>query len=294
VVGVSNTRNEAIAVGVPVFSRTAALEQFLKSVPEYVRTVYVGDNGRTEDRRDLYERDWPWRLSVQDVPFDAGIGACRHHIANVVEEPYLWVGDCDMVIQRKGDLRVLRDILESHPDLGGVSGWLREGDTIRSGARQLVYHDETVYKTVPETPSVEADPVPFARFDMIPQCGLWRTAAFDTYTYDESIYNSEHIDFFWAHKKADQWDWASTPAVIVDHQRNIDPEYRRSKRGQNHIDFDTMARKWGFSDVQIGQRPDWITTRERSFFERGFDLFRDLTPPAVWVPVRRLLKGVGR
>jgi len=280
-----------IGVGVPVFSRTRALEQFLESVPEYVETVYVADNGETEDRHDLYDREWPWTLELLDLPYDVGIGRCRNEIATAVEEPYLWVGDCDMVIQRDGDLRALRRLLDVHIDLGAVSGWLREGDTIRSGARNLLEREGVVYKTVPDTPEVTADPLPFARFDMIPQCGLWRTEIFEDYTYDADIYNSEHIDFFYGHKRLGEWQFASTPAVVVDHQRNIDPEYRKD-RGQNHIDFPTMNEKWGFHDVQIGQRPDWVTTRERSRFERGFDIFRESTPPAVWVPVRRVLSRV--
>jgi len=43
-------------------------------------------------------------------------------------------------------------------------------------------------------------------------------------------------------------------------------------------------------DIQIGQRPDWVSTRERSAFEQAFDVFRRVTPPRLWVPARRLAR----
>lgn len=281
-----------IALGVPVFCRTDALRRLLKSTPEYVSSVYIADNGELDERGDLYSTDWPFELEVIDVPYDAGIGPCRHAIGEAVSESYLWVGDNDMEFLRRGDLSRLRDILEANPSLGGVSGWLNEDDTVRSGARNLFEHNGTVFKTVRGTPTVEVNPLPFARFDMIPQCGLFRTEIFDDYAYDPDIFNSEHLDFFYGHKQLGKWDFASTPAVVIKHNRNIDPEYRESKRGSNRIDFELMQEKWGFDDVQIGQRPDWMSTRERSALEQGFDVFRRATPPRVWIPVRNAVRRV--
>lgn len=284
-----------IAVGVPVYSRTDALRQFLGSVPEDVRTAYVADNGPAESKasreRELYEADWPFRLEVLDLEHDVGIGACRAAIADAVTERYLWVGDCDMEILRHDDLRELERILQAHPDLGAVAGWLQEGDRVRSGARQLVTDGTNVYKTVPEQPEVVNDPLPHARMDMIPQAGLWRTAMFEHVSWDPDVYNSEHIDFALAAKESD-WALASTPAVVVAHHRDIDTEYRESKRGSNRVDLEILAAKHGVEAVHVGERPDWVTTRDRGAFEQGFDLVRSLTPPAVWTPIRRVVKGV--
>lgn len=279
-----------IAVGVPVYSRTSALRQFLESVPSYVETVLVADNGQPEHREEragLYAEDWDWELVDIHLEPDCGIGKCRAVIAETVSEPYLWIGDCDMEIVRSDDLRVLRDILDANPGVGAVSGWLREGDTVRSGARDLVRDGDRLFKTVREPPAINGDPVPWAPVDMLPQCGLWRSAVFDDYCYDPEIFNSEHVDFFVGHMERSDWTWASTPAVLVEHHRDIDEEYRESKRGQNPVDLDLMAEKWGIEDIQIGQRPDWVSTRERSAFEQAFDVFRRVTPPRLWVPVRR-------
>jgi hypothetical protein len=284
-----------IAVGVPVYSRSHALRQFLDSVPGYVRTAYVADNGPDESKAeraaDLYCRDWPFKLEVIDLDHDAGIGPCRAAIADAVTEPFLWVGDCDMEILRDDDLRELQRILEAQPDLGAVAGWLQEGDRVRSGARQLVEDDGTVYKTVPEQPDVREEPLPHARLDMIPQAGLWRTAMFDDVSWDPDVFNSEHIDFALAAKASD-WELASTPAVVVAHHKDIDAEYRESKRGRNRVDLDILAAKYGVEAVHVGERPDWVTTRDRGTFEQGFDLVRSVAPPAVWTPIRRIVKGV--
>jgi hypothetical protein len=127
---------------------------------------------------------------------------------------------------------------------------------------------------------------------MIPQCGLFRTAAFKDYDYDPEIFNSEHIDLFWGHAQQTDWKFGSTPAVVVAHHRNIDEQYRESKRGQNHVDMDLMREKWGIKDIRVGERPDWVTTRERNVGEHAFDIVRRLTPPRCWVPIRRVAKGV--
>jgi hypothetical protein len=286
--------SDSIAVGVPVYSRTDALEQFLRSLPDYVSTAYIADNGPDESKAErqsrLYCRDWKFSVEVLDLEHDAGIGPCRAAIADAVTEPYLWVGDCDMEIVRYHDLRMLRRILAANPDLGAVAGWLQEGDSVRSGARQLIEDDGTVYKTVPDQPDLRQDPLPHATMDMIPQAGLWRTAMFEDVSWDASVFNSEHIDFALSAKPSD-WKLASTPAVLVAHHRDIDPDYRESKRGSNRVDMQILERKHGVQAVHVGERPDWVTTRDRGVFEQGFDIVRRVAPPALWTPIRRVIKG---
>lgn len=283
------------AVGVPVYSRTAALKQFLASLPSYVTTAYIADNGPAESylerERGLYARNWPFEIEVRRLEHDVGIGPCRAAIAEAVTEPYLWVGDSDMELLCHDDLWQLRRILEADSSLGAVSAWLREGDTIRSGARDLIERDGTVFKTVPEQPDLTGKPLPYATFDMIPQAGLWRTAMFDDVSWDADVFNSEHIDFALAAKDT-EWELASTPAVVVTHHRDIDEEYRESKRGSNRVDLDILAAKHGVEAVHVGQRPDWVTTRDRGAGERAFDVFREVAPPALWTPIRRVVKGV--
>lgn len=283
--------DQRIAAGVPVFTRTDALQLFLESVPEYVETVYVADNGAGHDRAP-YERVWPFELEVLKLPHDCGIGKCRAAITDACSEPYLWVGDCDMEITRSDDLKLLRRVLEANPRLGGISGWLIEGRAIRSGARNLVVHGETAVKEAAAL-TVESGAVPFTRTDFIPQAGLFRTEIYDDYCYDPDVRSSEHFDFFYAHKQLDEWDFASTPAVTTVHNRNIDREYRRSDRGGNHVDIGILADKWGIKRIEAGAKPDWAKVSNPGFKSDAFNLVKQTTPPKVWLPIKRVFEGVG-
>jgi hypothetical protein len=278
-----------IAVGVPVFQRTGALELLLESVPAYVSSVYVADNGHRDERADLYDREWPFELEVLRPGFDVGIGACRAALTDAATEPYLWMGDCDMAFQRDSDLRDLRRILAARPDLGGVSGWLLEGDTVRSGARDLVEANGRLYKEFAGERDINSDPLPHAEAEMIPQSGLFRTAVFDDYGYDPAAGSTEHVDFFVGHKRAAKWRFASTPAVVITHHRNIDPEYREN-RGQSHVEESYLADKWGIEAIHHGRRSDWVTTDERPLHEDCFDVVRRVTPRRVWTPLYRGVK----
>lgn len=285
-----------IACGVPIYTRTEALEQFLESVPEYVATVYIAENGPRPsrlDRTNLYNGPgWPFTLEVLDLDVDVGIGRCRAAICEALSEPYLWMGDCDMAFVDGGDLRRLREVLERNPDLGGVSGWLIEGSTIRAGARQLVEHDGHLIKAIEEPPEIEGDETPFARFDFVPQAGLFRAEAYDTYSYDPDIRNSEHVDFFYSQAQRGEWDFASTPAVLIQHNRWIDEEYRESRRGSDHVDAALLAENHGINNIAPGTNLDWAGYRDRTVKERLFEAFRASTPPRVWMPTRRLLRRV--
>jgi len=276
---------------VPMFSRAGALRQLLESVPNYVSTVYVAENGPPPDRdRPLYREAWPFELDVLDLDHDVGIGACRAALTDAVTEPFLWMGDNDMEFCRDGDLARLLEILLAHNDLGGVSGWLIEGDVVRSGARDLRRVGDTIIKDGSD-PDVAASPLPHARFDFIPHAALFRREIFDTYDYDGDLWNSEHMDLFLGQREAGDWAFASTPAVQVMHNKWIDQEYR-DRRGARD-DADRIENKWGVRRKVPDTTSEWVHLRERSTAERVFDAFRAATPPGVWLPVRRACKTVG-
>jgi len=283
--------SDEIAVACPMYSRSVALRQFLDSVPAYVSTAYIADNGPDQDRQ-VYRESWPFGLEVLHLDHDVGIGACRRAIADAVTEPYLWMGDCDMVITRDDDLRVLREILGAHPDLGGVAGWLLEGDSVRSAAHDCRQVGETVIKDVGDI-TVTETPYPHARFDFLPHAGLFRTESYNTYTYDPRLQNNEHRDFFHGHQQAGEWAFASTPTVLVRHDKWIDEAYRK-QRGQQTADQERLAEKWDAARKAHSEHSDWVEQRGRSLPEQTFDVFRRATPPRVWLPVKRGLEAVIR
>jgi len=275
-----------------MYSREQGLREFLDSVPEYVTTAYVADNGPDQDRA-VYRESWPFELETIHLEHDVGIGACRRALVDSSDEPYLWMGDCDMRFVREGDLRVLRNVLDAHGGLGGAAGWLVEGDIIRSGARNLEVVGDSIIKTAGD-PDIEHGPVPFARFEFVPQACLFRRDVFETYTYDPAMGSSEHVDFFYGQALADEWDFASVPAVTVHHQKNIDSDYRETKRGDNHLNSSRLEQKWGLEGTAPGARSDWGQVYDRSIPEQAFEVFKRATPPGVWLPVKRGLEAVVR
>jgi len=282
-----------IAVGVPMFSRERALEQFLESVPSYVSTAYVADNGRPETRP-LYDGSdrFAFDVEVLQLDYDAGIGACRQAIERAVTEPYLWLGDNDMAFTRRTDLRVLREILDSDPMLGGVAGWLLEDARVRSGARDIEVVGSTLVKQARD-PEIDAEPYPHARFDYIPQAALFRSDVFETYRHDDALREREHADFFLTHRERGSWEFASTPTVTVVHDTEIDAEYRRDDRGRHLDEADkVIADKWGIENISYGPTHDWAHYNDRSIPEAMFDVFRRAAPASVWLPVRRALSTV--
>jgi hypothetical protein len=282
-----------IAVAVPVLSRSEALAQFIESVPAAVSRVVVADNGLPGEHTHVYARDWHVDIDVLDLDHDIGIGACRAALTEDADEPYLWMGDSDMrFVDGRRDLARLREILDSDAQLGGVSGWLVEGDTVRSGARDLMIVGDTLVKDGTD-PTVEPDPYPHARFDFIPHAGLFRREVFETHSHDPELRTYEHADFFLGQCEADVWRFASTPAVQVVHNRWIDAEYRSETRGEHDGDREVLAEKWGVNRVVPGAGADWSERRGRSTAERAFDAFRAATPARVWVPVRQALKRAG-
>jgi len=281
-----------IAVGVPMYSRVEALRQLLESVPNYVSTVYIAESGPLQDRgRPFYSETWPFELDVLRPGHDIGIGAARAALTDAVTEPFLWMGDNDMEFCRDDDLARLREILLAHDDLGGVSGWLIEGDVVRSGARDLRRVGDTIIKEGSD-PDVVADPLPHARFDFIPQAGLFRTSVYETYDYDAGFETREHADFFIGHADAGEWAFASTPVVQIQHHRQIDAEYRAG-RGKHNFDDGYLRESWGVERIVPGSTSDWAQLYDRSVAEDAFDVFRSATPPAVWLRVRRALKRAG-
>lgn len=281
-----------IAVGVPMFCRENALENLLDSVPAYVETVYVADNGDAEDR-DCYTQDYPFSLNVLDLTFDIGIGACRHEIVQECSAEYLWIGDNDMSFTRDDDLRKLKEILKENPKLGGVSGWLLEGNNVRAGARDIHIAGDVAVKEAKNPPEMHEEPYPHARFDFIPQAGLFRTECFESYNYDPMVQSTEHLDFFLGQKEADEWDFASTPAVVIQHHRNIDEDYRNSRRGTDHTDEEILQEKWDIATTEPGAMTDWGYHRGKTPAAQAFDAIKRVSPPKVWLPLKRAAEGVG-
>jgi hypothetical protein len=277
-----------------VFQRTTALALCLQSLDRsHIDRVIIADNGHVEDRKNLYDAEWSFDLTVLDLGYDVGIGRCRAAIADELREEYLLVMDNDMTVPLgQQDIDRLVRVLASQPELGGVSGVLIEGNRLRSGCAN--FHERTLFtgskvlvqdvKTPPQVAWTD-DRVPFVKFDKIPQCAVLKRECLLDYAWDPQFRVAEHEDFFLGHYHLTEWEFAVTPTVIFDHRKEIDPRYRheirsgssRSAALQRSV-AELYEQKWGYDALVFGKTPHWIDSSRPSRTEA---LYRSLQFGAV-------------
>lgn len=298
---------KSIALGVPVFKRTEALKRCLESVDATaVDRVIVADNGRVGTHDQVYEQDWEFELTVLDLEYNSGIGACRAAIADELTEEYLIVGDNDMIIPPASELRHLQTALEYDTNLGAVSGIIVEGNRVRSGCSNL--HEETsllggklVVHAIRSDPTVEwvRPTLPIARFDKLTDATMIRRGCIDDYSWDARFPIREHLDFYLGQYHRTDWEFAVCPAVIFDHQKGRYPSYRRTVRtdGQDYRDKrqrteELYRQKWGYDRIEYGYRPDWIDTESNSFPEQAFRLSCRYVPIRYTLPFKEAVTTI--
>lgn len=290
-----------IAAGVPVLNRTLALESFLESVEGTdIESVIVADNGRTGERRDLYDRTYHFELTVIDLEFDAGIGACRSAIAEEFSSDYLLVADCDMLVP--GNISVLVDVLETEPELGGVSGILQEDGRFRSGARNLferplVGGGTSLMIGIESTPDIERIAGHYvARFDFLTNAAVLRRECIEDYSWTSELHDREHLDFYVGHLHETEWEFAVSPEVHFAHRKGHYENYREQYRDDqqrresaNRLFLD----RWGYQKVWGMSRTEWIDTESTGFPDLR-SVLRSKIPAKYQILVHDLLSGLRR
>lgn len=291
-----STADSTIAIGAPVIERTAKLTQLLESVPSPVDTVYVADNGNIADRTDLYARDWPFRLDVIDLPYDVGIGKCRREIADACETDYLAVVDSDMELP--ANLGILAQILEADDSLGAVGGILNEPAGLRSGCCNL-HTEEMRHGKTALVQAVRGDPeietvagYPIARFDKLANAMLVRQKCLDDYTWDPTMGDKEHLDWFIGQRVHD-WEFAVCPSAVFKHNCGTHDAYReqfRTDARSRHFDR-RLCEKWGYRSVVWGD-DRWFGTQRRPISVRLAKAAHRHLPFRYWYPIKRAAKAV--
>ncbi|PCR91574.1 hypothetical protein CP557_14165 [Natrinema ejinorense] len=247
----------AVALGVKVFSRTEKLETLLESVPgDHYETVYVADDGRTEERSHLYERAWPFALEVIDLPYDAGLGVGRNAIVDALSEEYLTIVDSDHEVPPNADVLVRQ--LEARPEFGGISGLLLEHGTIQGLCHDLSEDgDVLVRETGSKTAAIVAG-YPLVAFDFVPNVATFRRACLEEQGWDERyVIGREHLDFFVAHRATD-WRFGTCPAVLFPHRPGGGGEYDSNRLDPAKLlaSKSYFREKWGYD--QVVAREFWL------------------------------------
>lgn len=291
----------SVAVGVPVFRRTEALQRCLESITgSVVDRAIVADNGRTTDREQLYARDWEFELTVLQLEYNSGIGACRAAIADELTEDYLIVVDNDMIMPPSPKLRDLQTVLQYDEDLGGVSGILVEQDRIRSGCSNLheehsLFGNKFIVHSIRTEPIVEwiGQTLPIARFDMITNAAMLRHDCIEDYSWDSRYPMREHLDFYIGHYHRTDWEFAVCPAVVFNHEKGRYPKYRTQIRGgsdhyeeMNKTVHMLNSEKWGYHRIEYEGRQDWIDTTQKSIPQEAYRILNRKIPIEYTLPLK--------
>jgi hypothetical protein len=296
-----------IAVGTKIFTRVNKLERLLNSVPEWVSTVYIADDGKpTEEKSLLYDRDYQFELNILDLPYDAGLGAGREAIIDNLTEDYILIVDPDHRIPRTA--RILYDQLVESPNLGGIGGALAEPKHNRLYCEAQDFQEETTSggTKLVRGPRVKSKRkkielvagAPLVRFDFIPNVALFRAICLHDQSWDkEYVIEGEHVDFYVAHWRWTDWEFAISPSVQFPHYPGGDTEYllNRNDTDKAKHSRDYFLDKWGYVEDDVREW-SWIQGGSGQDTDAGkihtvVSILRKEGPKALYLRIRQFLQN---
>lgn len=252
-----------LALGVTVFRRTDKLRGLLESIDEQpIDTVYVADQGEiTDEKKTLYEREYPFELEVFDLDFNVGTGYCRWIVAEESTEDYLLIADSDNRIPR--NVKRLIEQLEQRPEMGGICGILAEENRIWCASHDLQEEDDVLIRgnnTGKET-QIVAD-APLVEFDVLPNITVFRRECLDDYAWDKEYPAYQHIDFYVGHKKQTDWSFGVCPEVIFEHYPGGADTYMDFRKDRERLwqGKQMFLSKWDYDQIVLGETT-WLWTR---------------------------------
>lgn len=250
--------SHSLALGVTVFKRTEKLRALLESVPQLVDRVYVADDGNTDDRRHLYDREFDFDLQLINLDYDAGLGRGREAITEALTEDYLLVVDSDQLVPKNID--VLVEQLDADSNLGGVAGLFLEHGRL-TGMCHDIYEDENllIRDTKHEKEVRTVAGAPLLEFDFIPNAAVFRRECLEDYTWDPAYrIGKEHLDFYIGHYRQTDWMFAVSPRVLFPHDPGGSADFVETRHDPSRLlkSKSYFLEKWGYR--QILRRRYWL------------------------------------
>jgi len=294
-----------IAVGTKIFTRIDKFEGLLESIPSWVSTMYVADDGEPSSKKStLYEQRYPFELQILDLEYDAGLGKGREAILDVLSEDYLLIVDPDHRIPNTAS--ILYDQLEKRPDLGGIAGILVEPEHQRLYCEAQDFREEqtgtgTRLVRGPDV-NTTSKPIemvagaPIATFDFIPNVALLRKECLLDYSWDiEYDFGGEHIDFYVGHWKHTDWSFAVSPSVHFEHYPGGDAEYTVSRWDKLDSSQEHFLNKWEYQEDicnkwrWYGVGPEQDTSKNK--LHRSIEIIQDEGLFALYLRTRQYIKN---
>lgn len=295
-----------IAIGTKIFTRIDRLRGLLESVPEWVSTVYVADDGGvSQDKRELYDGEYGYELETIEMDYDEGVGAGRNTIVDAVSEEFLIIVDTDHRIPNTA--LALCEQLRDRPDLGGIGGALVEPDNGQLYCEAQDFREETLEEgtKLVRGPYIGDEPkeinivsgLPLVAFDFIPNAAMFRTECLVDQAWDPHyVIEFEHVDFYVSHWKRTDWSFAVSPSVQFPHYPGGDTEYliNRFSNDKERDSREYFLNKWDYIDDDVR---GWMWFRGGEGDDTDFDtldrataIFREEGIGALWARTRKFLK----
>jgi len=284
-----------------MLERERALRRLLGTATSnpHIGRVIIADNGEGS-RREVYQEDWDCEVDVLDLPFDAGIGACRSAVAEELDSEFLCVVDSDMEIP--ANIETLVEILHRDPDLGAVSGILEEHGRIRAGVTD--FREETLFRGrtalvqgIADEKTVDWDcGYPVARADKLPNAMVVRRACVEDYSWDRRLKDKEHLDWFLGHWQETDWEFGVTPSVIFRHHTSTgnsmyDHRWRHENKERQERWREELLEKWDY-DALVHGDSRWFDSGRRPVSERVWKALAGELPTKVSKPVKSAVERV--
>lgn len=246
----SDASPRGVTLGTKVFHRTAKLLQLLHSVPDGVSRVIVANDGDA-DLEHITTTDWTFDLTVIDLEYDAGLGAGRQAIVDALDTEYLLITDTDHELPE--NVLALRDVLDADPTIGGVAGFIDEGDGPRGLCHDLREQNNVLVRDLnPGKTSEEIAGHTFIEFEFVPNAALFRASALDEYGWDpEYVIGREHLDFYVGHWHQTDWRFGVCPSVVFPHYPGGSDSYSWHRHNFDKLDASRryFLDKWGYEVV---------------------------------------------
>lgn len=250
--------SSSLALGVTVFKRTEKLRALLDSVPQIVEQVYIADDGDTEERRHIYEQEYPFNVNVIDLEYDAGLGRGREAITNKLTEDYLLVVDSDQLVPN--NVEVLVEQLKENSELGGVAGLFLEYGVLTGMCHDIFEDDGLLIRdTNPQKKVQTVAGAPLIKFDFIPNAAVFRRECLKDYTWDSAYrIGKEHLDFYVGHYKETDWEFGVSPRVLFPHDPGGNADFLATRHDPSRLlkSKSYFLEKWKYR--QVLRRQYWL------------------------------------
>lgn len=254
-----------LALGVTVFRRVSKLRDLLDSINDQpIKTVYIADQGeKTEEKQELYDRNYPFELEVFNLDFNIGTGYCRWIVAHESTEDYLLIADSDNRIPE--NIELLVEQLKQRPKMGGICGILAEEDQIWCASHDLREKNGVIIRGTDTKKSTEiVAGAPLIEFDVLPNITVFRRECLDDYIWDKNYPAYQHIDFYVGHKNQTDWSFGVCPQVVFEHYPGGSDSYMDFRKDIERLwrGKQMFLDKWDYSQIVLGHTT-WLQSQTR-------------------------------